>query len=86
MFGYVSSESSSVDSDAAQTAEAVPWSHRPLTTVTKPSPESSAITNSLQSTVETPHTPGQLIPVHVLQVPTTLYGFIRMDGFIGMTC
>lgn len=66
MFGYISSESSSVDS------EAVSQFHLPLTTISKPSPESSAITNSLQSTVEMANTPGQLIPVH-----TSLYGFIQ---------
>ncbi|XP_071362122.1 smoothelin-like protein 2 isoform X1 [Trachinotus anak] len=52
-------ESSSVDSDAAQTAEAVPHSYQPLSAVTKPSPEPSAISNSLQSTVEASKMPDQ---------------------------
>ncbi|XP_040006953.1 smoothelin-like protein 2 [Xiphias gladius] len=52
-------ESSSVDSDAAQTARDVAQSHQPHTAITKPSPEPSAIANSLQSTVETPKMPDQ---------------------------
>ncbi|XP_038563761.1 smoothelin-like protein 2 [Micropterus salmoides] len=52
-------ESSSVDSDAAQTVEPVPHSHRPLTSITKPNPEPSAKTNSLHSPVETPNVPDQ---------------------------
>ncbi|KAG7217110.1 hypothetical protein INR49_027651 [Caranx melampygus] len=52
-------ESSSVDSDAAQTAGAAPQSHQPLTALTKPSPESSTVTNSLHSTLETPKMPDQ---------------------------
>nr|XP_046267604.1 smoothelin-like protein 2 [Scatophagus argus] len=55
-------ESSSLDSDAAQTAEAAPQSHQPLTATMKPSPESFAITNSPQSAVETPSTPDQEEP------------------------
>ncbi|KAM7373956.1 hypothetical protein PAMP_006640 [Pampus punctatissimus] len=47
-------ENVAVDSDAAQTVEAVLQSHQPLTSITKPSSESSAKTNSLQSFVETP--------------------------------
>ncbi|XP_044077305.1 smoothelin-like protein 1 isoform X2 [Siniperca chuatsi] len=52
-------ESSSLDSDAAQSVEAAPQSHRPLTAITLPNSESSAITNSLQSTAETPNVPDQ---------------------------
>ncbi|XP_073335929.1 uncharacterized protein [Pagrus major] len=52
-------ESSSADSDAVQTAEAVSQSHRPLTASMKPNLESSALTNSVQSNVETPNTPDQ---------------------------
>ncbi|XP_023263424.1 smoothelin-like protein 2 isoform X1 [Seriola lalandi dorsalis] len=52
-------EGSSVDSDAAQSAEAAPQSHQALTAVTKPSPESPAVTNFPQSTVETPKMPDQ---------------------------
>ncbi|XP_018544784.1 smoothelin-like protein 2 [Lates calcarifer] len=52
--------SSSLDSDAAQTAEA--QSHQPLTAVTKPNPESSAVTSSLQPTVETTKIPDQEEP------------------------
>ncbi|XP_040908296.1 smoothelin-like protein 1 isoform X2 [Toxotes jaculatrix] len=52
-------QGSAVVSDAAQTAEAVPQSHQPLTAVTKPSPELSAIANPLQSKVETTKMPDQ---------------------------
>ncbi|CAK6964519.1 smoothelin-like protein 2 [Scomber scombrus] len=52
-------ENVSVDSDAAQTAETVPQSHQPLTSITKPDSVSSALTNSLQSPVETPIMPDQ---------------------------
>lgn len=52
-------ESSPVASDAAQNAEAVPQSHRPLTSITKPSTESSGLTNSIQSALETPNMPDQ---------------------------
>lgn len=74
MLGCVSSEGSSADSDAVQTVEAVPQSQRPLTASMKPSPESSALTDSVQSNVETSSAPGQL--VHVLQV--TLYVFVML--------
>lgn len=73
-FGYLSAESSSVDSDAARTAEPVPQSHRPLTATMKPSPESSDVTNAPQSTVETPNTMGQL--VHVLQDHTACFNTV----------
>lgn len=72
MFGSL--ESSSVDSDAARTAEPVPQSHQPLTATMKPSPESSDVTNSPQSTVETPNTKGQL--VHVLQDHTACFNTV----------
>lgn len=74
MLGCVSSEGSSADSDAVQTVEAIPQSQRPLTASMKPSPESSALTDSVQSNVETSSAPGQL--VHVLQV--TLYVFVML--------
>ncbi|KAI3373965.1 hypothetical protein L3Q82_022534, partial [Scortum barcoo] len=50
-------ESSSVDSVAAQTDEVAPQSHQPL--ISKTSPETSAIANSLQSPMETFNTPDQ---------------------------
>uniref|UniRef100_A0A3Q1H0W4 Calponin-homology (CH) domain-containing protein n=1 Tax=Anabas testudineus TaxID=64144 RepID=A0A3Q1H0W4_ANATE len=40
------------ESDAAQSDKAIPQSHQPLTANTKPSSESSTMTNSPQSTVE----------------------------------
>ncbi|CAJ1063371.1 smoothelin-like protein 1 isoform X1 [Xyrichtys novacula] len=52
----VKQESSSVSSDVSQTVEAVPQSHRPLTSITKPNPE------SLYSTVETLNKPNQEDP------------------------
>ncbi|XP_053188138.1 smoothelin-like protein 2 [Scomber japonicus] len=52
-------ENVSVDSDAAQTDETVHQSHQPLTSITKPASVSTAITNSLQSPVETPIMPDQ---------------------------
>ncbi|XP_030292758.1 smoothelin-like protein 2 isoform X2 [Sparus aurata] len=52
-------EGSSADSDAVQTVEAVPQSQRPLTASMKPSPESSALTDSVQSNVETSSAPDQ---------------------------
>ncbi|XP_029304493.1 smoothelin-like protein 2 [Cottoperca gobio] len=52
-------ESSSADSAAAQTTEAVSQSNRPLTAIKKPSTESSGLTNSLQSPVGTPSMPDQ---------------------------
>ncbi|XP_036974351.1 smoothelin-like protein 2 isoform X2 [Acanthopagrus latus] len=52
-------EGSSVDSDAVQTVGAIPQSHRPLTASMKPSPESSALTDSVQSNVETANAPDQ---------------------------
>ncbi|GLD46405.1 smoothelin-like protein 2 [Lates japonicus] len=52
--------SSSLDNDAAQTAEA--QSHQLLTAITKPNPESSAVTTSLQPTVETTKMPDQEEP------------------------
>ncbi|KAM8742229.1 uncharacterized protein AB9X84_019359 isoform 3-T3 [Acanthopagrus schlegelii] len=52
-------EGSSADTDAVQTVGAVPQSHRPLTASMKPSPESSALTDSVQSNVETSNAPDQ---------------------------
>lgn len=52
-------ESPSVNSDVTPTVEAVPQSHRPLTSITKPNLESPALTSSLYSTVESTNTPDQ---------------------------
>nr|XP_033467798.1 smoothelin-like protein 1 isoform X2 [Epinephelus lanceolatus] len=52
-------EGPAVDSNTAHAAAAVPQSHRPLTAITKPSTESSGLTNSLQSATETPKMPDQ---------------------------
>ncbi|XP_051257689.1 smoothelin-like protein 2 [Dicentrarchus labrax] len=60
--------SSSVDSAVG------PQSHRPLTATTKPDPEASALTNSLQSPLETHNAPHQeesgLLPHHPLTAMT----------------
>lgn len=56
MFGALSTESSSGG------LEPVPQSHQPLTAAVKPTPESSAVTNSLQSIVETANVMGSLLP------------------------
>ncbi|XP_026226887.1 PGC-1 and ERR-induced regulator in muscle protein 1-like isoform X2 [Anabas testudineus] len=47
------------ESDAAQSDKAIPQSHQPLTANTKPSSESSTMTNSPQSTVENLEKPDQ---------------------------
>lgn len=52
-------ESSSVNHEVTQTAEAAPQSHRPLTSVTKPNLESPSVTSSLYSTVESTNMPDQ---------------------------
>ncbi|XP_074528456.1 uncharacterized protein LOC141791714 [Halichoeres trimaculatus] len=52
-------ESPSAYSDVAPTVEAVPQSHRPLTSVTKPNPESPALASSLYSTVDSTNMPDQ---------------------------
>ncbi|KAG8008476.1 Smoothelin-like protein 2 [Nibea albiflora] len=54
-------ECSLVDSNAAQTAEVVLQSHQSLTATMKTSSETSALTGSLQSTVDFPNKPDQEI-------------------------
>ncbi|XP_041656697.1 smoothelin-like protein 2 [Cheilinus undulatus] len=52
-------ESAAADSDMAQTAEAVPQLYQPLTSVTKPNPETSALPGSLYSTMDSLSKPDQ---------------------------